>query len=132
MSSGEKVAYIIDVVPLYEYQCKKCKHRFEKIHQSYAEPRVKKCPECGGPVEELLSAPAAHFKGTGWYATDYAKKSEGGGKSGSDGAGATESVADDSSASKAKEKTETKSAEKGPSKESSKESKPKAESKKRK
>ena len=118
-------------MPLYEYQCKKCKHRFEKIHQSYSEPRVKKCPKCGGPVEELLSAPAAHFKGSGWYATDYARKSEGG-KSGAEGAskesGSAESVPDDSSASKAKEKTETKSAEK----ESSKEAKPKTESKKRK
>jgi len=114
-------------VPLYEYQCKKCKHRFEKIHQSYSEPRVKKCPECGGPVEELLSAPAAHFKGSGWYATDYARKSESGGKSGSDAgakeSGSAESVPDDSSASKAKEKTETKS--------SGKETKPKAESKKK-
>ena len=118
-------------MPLYEYQCKKCKHRFEKIHQRYSEPRVKKCPECGGPVEQLLSAPAAHFKGTGWYATDYARKSETG-KSGSDGAGSSESgsadsIPDDSSASKAKEKTETKSE----SKESSKEAKPKAESKKK-
>ncbi len=124
------------LVPLYEYQCKKCKHRFEKIHQSYSDPRVKKCPECGGPVEQLLSAPAAHFKGTGWYATDYAKKSS------SSEAASAESGGDDSSASKAKEKTETKSSsekstadgkssESGKS-ESSKESKPKTDSKKKK
>jgi putative FmdB family regulatory protein len=61
-------------VPLYEYQCKKCKHRFEKI-QKFSDPLVKKCPECGGPVEQLLSAPAVQFKGTGWYVTDYARKS---------------------------------------------------------
>jgi putative FmdB family regulatory protein len=60
-------------VPLYEYQCKKCKHRFEKI-QKFSDPPVRKCPECGGPVEKLLHAPAVQFKGTGWYVTDYAAK----------------------------------------------------------
>src|SRR5689334_12488713 len=61
-------------MPLYEYQCKKCGHRFEKI-QKFSDKLVKKCPECGGPVEQLLSAPAVQFKGSGWYVTDYAKKS---------------------------------------------------------
>lgn len=61
-------------MPLYEYQCKKCQHRFEKI-QKFSDPHVKKCPRCGGPVEQLLSAPAVQFKGSGWYVTDYAKKS---------------------------------------------------------
>jgi putative FmdB family regulatory protein len=60
-------------MPLYEYQCKKCKHTFEKI-QSFSDPPIKKCPQCGGPVEKLLSAPAVQFKGTGWYVTDYASK----------------------------------------------------------
>lgn len=60
-------------MPLYEYQCRKCKHRFEKIQQ-FSEKPIKKCPECGGPVEQLLSAPAVQFKGSGWYVTDYAKK----------------------------------------------------------
>lgn len=61
-------------MPLYEYQCKKCKHRFEKI-QKFSDKHISKCPECGGPVEQLLSAPAVQFKGSGWYVTDYAKKS---------------------------------------------------------
>jgi len=61
-------------MPLYEYQCKKCRHRFEKI-QKFSDAPVKKCPECGGAVEQLLSAPAVQFKGSGWYVTDYAKKS---------------------------------------------------------
>lgn len=69
-------------MPLYEYQCKKCKHRFEKI-QKFSDPLVKKCPECGGPVEQLLSAPAVQFKGSGWYVTDYAKKGASGSSSGS-------------------------------------------------
>jgi len=61
-------------MPLYEYQCKKCQHRFERI-QKFSDPHIKKCPECGGPVEQLLSPPAVQFKGSGWYVTDYAKKS---------------------------------------------------------
>jgi len=61
-------------MPLYEYQCKKCHHRFEKI-QKFSDKLIKKCPECGGPVEQLVSAPAVQFKGSGWYVTDYARKS---------------------------------------------------------
>jgi putative FmdB family regulatory protein len=64
-------------MPLYEYQCKKCGHRFERI-QRFSDPLVKTCPECGGKVEQLLSAPAVQFKGSGWYVTDYAKKPAGG------------------------------------------------------
>ena len=63
-------------MPLYEYQCKKCRNKFEKI-QKFSDPPVKKCPQCGGPVEKLLSAPAVQFKGTGWYVTDYARKGQG-------------------------------------------------------
>jgi len=61
-------------MPLYEYECKKCHHRFERI-QKFSDPHVKKCPDCGGPVEQVLSAPAVQFKGSGWYVTDYARKS---------------------------------------------------------
>jgi putative FmdB family regulatory protein len=63
-------------VPLYEYQCKKCRHKFEKI-QKFSDPPVKKCPECGAAVEQLLHAPGVQFKGSGWYVTDYAKKASG-------------------------------------------------------
>jgi putative FmdB family regulatory protein len=69
-------------MPLYEYQCKKCGHRFEKI-QKFSDKPIKKCPECGGAVEQLVSAPAVQFKGSGWYVTDYAKKSRA--SAGSDG-----------------------------------------------
>jgi putative FmdB family regulatory protein len=61
-------------MPLYEYECTKCGHRFEKI-QKFSDKPVKKCPECGGRVEQTISAPAVQFKGSGWYVTDYAKKS---------------------------------------------------------
>jgi len=69
-------------MPLYEYQCKKCHHRFERI-QKFSDPHVKKCPDCGGGVEQVLSAPAVQFKGSGWYVTDYAKKSSSGTSAGS-------------------------------------------------
>lgn len=70
----------IPSMPLYEYECKKCGHRFERI-QRFSDPMVKKCPECGGKVEQMISAPAVQFKGSGWYVTDYAKKSSGAGSS---------------------------------------------------
>ena len=61
-------------MPLYEYECKKCHHRFERI-QKFSDPHIKKCPDCGGPVEQVISAPAVQFKGSGWYVTDYARGS---------------------------------------------------------
>jgi len=98
-------------VPLYEYQCKKCKHRFEKI-QKFSDRPVKKCPECRGPVEQLLSAPAVQFKGSGWYVTDYARKSSGASESSSsaDGASATAKSGEKS------DKPDSKKAEKKPAK----------------
>ena len=60
-------------MPLYEYKCKKCGHRFEKIVK-FSDPPVKKCPKCKGVLEQLISSPAIQFKGTGWYVTDYAAK----------------------------------------------------------
>src|ERR1700686_467581 len=61
-------------MPNYEYLCKKCGHRFEKI-QKFSDAMLTKCPECGGKIEQVISAPAVQFKGSGWYVTDYAKKS---------------------------------------------------------
>jgi putative FmdB family regulatory protein len=91
-------------MPLYEYQCKKCHHRFERI-QKFSDPHVKKCPDCGGPVEQVLSAPAVQFKGSGWYVTDYAKKSSGSTASSSSNG---ESGSSGDSAGKKDEKKETK------------------------
>jgi putative FmdB family regulatory protein len=71
-------------VPLYEYQCKQCGHRFEKI-QSFSAPEEKECPECKGPVERLLSAPAIQFKGAGWYVNDYAGRGKAPSANASDG-----------------------------------------------
>jgi len=62
-------------MPLYEYECESCHHRFETIRK-FSDPPLETCPSCGaGPVRKLMSSPAIQFKGTGWYITDYAKKS---------------------------------------------------------
>ena len=91
-------------MPLYEFECEDCKKRFERI-QKFTDPTPDVCPNCGkGPVRKLLSSPAIQFKGSGFYITDYAKKStsEAGGKSSSGGG-------DSSSSSEAK--SESKSSE---------------------
>jgi putative FmdB family regulatory protein len=61
-------------LPLYEYQCRKCGKRFEKI-QKFSDPPLEIHEKCGGAVYRLLSSPAIQFKGSGWYVTDYARKS---------------------------------------------------------
>jgi putative FmdB family regulatory protein len=61
-------------MPLYEYECQTDGSRFEVI-QKFSDPPVDACPSCGGPVRRLISSPAIQFKGSGWYITDYAKKS---------------------------------------------------------
>jgi len=63
-------------MPLYEYECVSCAHRFERI-QKFSDPLVDVCPTCGGAVRKLLSSPAIQFKGSGWYINDYAKKGAG-------------------------------------------------------
>lgn len=63
-------------MPLYEYECKKCHKRLEKI-QHFDAPPEKICPHCGGALKRVISAPAFKFKGSGWYITDYAKSSNG-------------------------------------------------------
>jgi putative FmdB family regulatory protein len=60
-------------MPNYEYLCKKCEHRFEQIRK-FSDKPLRKCPECGGVIEQVISAPAVKFKGSGWYVNDYAKK----------------------------------------------------------
>jgi len=112
-------------MPLYEYLCKKCGHRFERI-QKFSDPHVKKCPDCGGAVEQVISAPAVQFKGSGWYVTDYAKKSS--------GSGSSSSSSDNDSGSKAESKTDSKrdSSNSESKSESKKDEKPKSEKKSKK
>jgi len=87
-------------MPLYEYQCDTCEHRFEVI-QKYSDAPIAVCPKCGGPVKKLLSSPAIQFKGSGFYITDYARK-------GSDSATTSSSSSSSSGESKAESKSETK------------------------
>ncbi|MBV9074053.1 MAG: zinc ribbon domain-containing protein [Acidobacteria bacterium] len=96
-------------MPLYEFECTQCRHRFEKI-QSVSDPDPV-CPKCGSKVERLLHAPAVQFKGSGWYVTDYAKKGGAGAKSDSktgekSDSGKSESKSD---SKPSESKTETKS-----------------------
>lgn len=62
-------------MPIREYQCQ-AGHRFETIRK-HSDPHLTACPKCGGELSQLMSAPAVHFKGTGFYATDYARPQAG-------------------------------------------------------
>ena len=60
-------------MPIYEYECRKCKAHTEAF-QKVSDKPLTKCPKCGGRLEKRISAPAIQFKGSGWYVTDYAGK----------------------------------------------------------
>jgi putative FmdB family regulatory protein len=84
-------------MPLYEYECDACHQRFEKI-QKFSDPPEDVCQKCGkGPVRKLFSSPAIQFKGSGWYVTDYAKKS--GSDAGKTGSSSSSSSSSESSSS---------------------------------
>jgi putative FmdB family regulatory protein len=82
-------------LPIYEYRCAKCGERFEKI-QKFDDPPLKTHEGCGGKVERLLNAPAIQFKGSGFYITDYARKSAPPESSGSSASSDSGSKASDS------------------------------------
>ena len=97
-------------MPLYEYLCENCQKKFEVI-QKFSDEPVQVCRLCGGgPVEKQMSAPGIHFKGSGWYITDYAKS--GGKVPASDGGKAdkAERAGTTSTETKSETKTETKAA----------------------
>ena len=83
-------------MPIYEYQCRKCKSHTEAFQKINDKP-LTKCKKCGGRLEKIISAPAIQFKGSGWYVTDYAGKATKGEKSES------ESAADKKADKKSKE-----------------------------
>jgi putative FmdB family regulatory protein len=112
-------------MPLYEYECDACSHRFEVI-QKFSDPPGT-CPKCGSKVQKLPSSPAIQFKGSGFYITDYARsgtgesgksesgKSESGGSSStkaesgsSDKGGTSDAKGEGKSESKSESKSETK------------------------
>src|SRR5437762_1731365 len=106
-------------MPLYEFECEACKTRFDRI-QKYTDPNPEVCPNCGkGPIRKMPSSPAIQFKGSGFYITDYAKKSssEAGSKSGSSASessasASTTSTSGDTAASKTSTESTTKTSEK--------------------
>ena len=102
-------------MPLYEYKCHKCGKKFDAL-QKFSDSPLTVHEECGGPLERLVSAPAFHFKGTGWYVTDYAKSngvstpaSEGSKSESSSGESKSDAKSSDKkSESKSESKAETK------------------------
>ena len=99
-------------MPIYEYRCAKCGD-FD-VSQKITEAPLKKCPTCKGKVSKLISSPAFHLKGSGWYVTDYAGKGkkEGGAKSESSSSSSESSSSSDSSKGESASKSEAKPAEK--------------------
>jgi putative FmdB family regulatory protein len=85
-------------MPIYEYECRQCGKRTELL-QRFADAPLAACPECGGEVKKLFSAPAVQFKGTGWYVTDYGGKSSSKPESKSEGGKSESSAAKESSSS---------------------------------
>ena len=85
-------------MPLYEYECDACGHRFEKI-QKFSDPLEDACPKCGGPVHKLMSSPAIQFKGSGFYITDYPKGDKGTAPKSDGGKGDRDAKADKPAAS---------------------------------
>src|SRR3989441_12530610 len=63
-------------MPIYEYHCAKCDQTIEVIQKMSDKP-LKKHEGCGGMLTKLISQAGFQFKGTGWYVTDYARKSSG-------------------------------------------------------
>lgn len=102
MTGTVAAAIITHPVPIYEYKCENG-HVFD-VMQKMAEDPLTECVECAAPAVRVLHSPAVHFKGSGFYNTDYGKKKKGGASSG-DGNGATESKSSDSSSSNSDSKS---------------------------
>ena len=56
-------------MPVYEYECDDCSHRFER-QQRFSDPPVTHCPDCAGAVRKVFHPASVIFKGSGWYVTD--------------------------------------------------------------
>ncbi len=108
-------------MPIYEYSCTKCGNTVEAM-QKMSDPPLKKCPKCGGALSKVMSSTSFVLKGSGWYATDYAKKGNGSANSSGNGKRADfkdrmkdiEAKKDAPSAEKIAEKTSDAGVEKAP------------------
>ena len=95
------------IMPLYEYLCRSCAHQFERIVK-FSDAPLTTCPKCGKEtIDQMISAPAVQFKGSGWYVTDYARKNSAGtssessgSDSGNDSSGKSDGGSDSASSSK--------------------------------
>jgi putative FmdB family regulatory protein len=99
-------------MPVYEYRCENG-HTFEVLQRMSDDP-VAKCAECGAPVQRVFHPVAVHFKGSGFYATDYGKKkaaagADAGAKKDSDGDGSKEAAKSDSGSSSSDSSASSKS-----------------------
>lgn len=108
-------------MPIYEFECRKCKDHLEVFQKMNDKPPVK-CRKCGGRLEKLVSASAIQFKGSGWYVTDYAgngrKAAEKAEKAESDSAASKDTTSDDKKSEKS-EKSDKKTKESSPAKKTS-------------
>jgi putative FmdB family regulatory protein len=93
-------------VPIYEYKCDNG-HVFDVMQRMSDEP-LTECQECGAPAVRVLHSPAVHFKGSGFYNTDYGKK-KGGGSAGASSEGSDSKPSDSASGSSEPKKSESKS-----------------------
>lgn len=80
-------------MPIYEYACKDCGHRFD-ARQSWSDDPLTVCPECTGAIRRVLHPAGVIFKGSGWYITDSRKGKESNGASSSSDTGSTETSSD--------------------------------------
>ena len=91
-------------MPTYAYACKQCGHRFDAV-QSFADPTLTECPECGGPLRKEYGSIGVTFNGSGFYRTDSRSGSstakESGSSSGSTGGDSASTSAGSKSESKA-------------------------------
>src|SRR5690242_5835870 len=90
-------------MPIYGYRCGQCGHELEVL-QSMSEPPLKVCPECGGPLNKMLYPVGVHFKGSGFYSTDYKSNGSGAKK---EGKSESDSGTSDSATSESATKTES-------------------------
>ncbi|SPE34743.1 putative regulatory protein, FmdB family [Candidatus Sulfopaludibacter sp. SbA6] len=115
-------------MPLYEYKCHQCGKNFE-VRQKFADEPLAVHEDCGGDVERLISAPTLHFKGTGWYVTDYGPKANSSGKNGSNGKSESKNESSKSESSKSESSKSESSKSESSKSESSKSESSKSESK---
>jgi putative FmdB family regulatory protein len=84
-------------MPIYEYRCERG-HTFEVI-QRMSDDALDACEVCESPATRVLHAPAVHFKGSGFYNTDYGKKRKGGSSSSSESESKSDSKGESKSSS---------------------------------